>query len=103
MTELTLAQQVDRLTSIEAIKQLKARYCMYCDDSYDPDGICGLFVEDGIWDGGERFGRHVGTEEIRTFFAGISGEIVFCQLHLLQDVARGNPVATRLLSNLLTP
>src|SRR5262245_11383232 len=46
-----------RIEDIEAIKILKARYGYYCDDSYNPDGISSLFVEDGVWDGGQ-FGRH---------------------------------------------
>ncbi len=30
MSELTLEQQVARLTAIEDIKQMKARYCVRC-------------------------------------------------------------------------
>ena len=49
-----LAQRLQVLEDIEAIKRLKARYCAFCDDGYNPDGIAGLFVEDGVWDGGRR-------------------------------------------------
>ena len=59
MAELTMEQQVARLTAIEDIKQMKALYCAYCDDGYDPEAIGDLFVEDAIWDGAD-FGRHVG-------------------------------------------
>ena len=45
MSELTLEQQVARLTAIEDIKQMKARYCGYADDGYDPEGLASLFVE----------------------------------------------------------
>jgi hypothetical protein len=38
-----------QLEDIEEIKILKARYGYYCDDSYDPNGISSLFVEDGVW------------------------------------------------------
>src|SRR5260221_404979 len=76
MLEGDLAQRVARLEAIEEIKGLKARYCAYCDDNYDPEGIASLFVEDGLWDG-ERFGRHVGRDQIKAFFKSISGEIVF--------------------------
>ncbi len=55
---------------------MKACYCAYCDDNYDPEGIANLFVKDEIWDG-ERFGRHVGRDQIKAHFARISGEIVF--------------------------
>ena len=59
MAELTLEQQVARLTDIEDIKQMKSQYCYYADHGYDPDGMASLFVEDAIWDGGD-FGRYEG-------------------------------------------
>lgn len=62
-----LERRIRVLEDIEAIKKLKARYAYYCDDNYDADGIANLFVEDGIWDGGD-FGRYQGREEIRKFF-----------------------------------
>jgi hypothetical protein len=62
-----LARKVQMLEDIEAIKLLKHQYCAYCDDSYNPDGIAGLFVENGVWDGGD-FGRCDGRDEIRKFF-----------------------------------
>ena len=33
------------IEDIEEIKRLKARYCAYCDDNYDADGIASLFIE----------------------------------------------------------
>lgn len=87
MGEQTLEQQVARLTAIEDIKQMKALYCHYCDNGYDPDGIAGLFTEDGIWDGAD-FGRYEGREAIREFFRGISSDIVFAG-HLVL-----NPIIT---------
>ena len=87
MGEPTLEQQVARLTAIEDIKQMKAQYCAYCDDGYDPEGIASLFVEDGIWDGGE-FGRYEGIEAIKEFFRGISSDIIFAG-HLVL-----NPIIT---------
>ena len=36
MTELTLEQQVQRLTDIEAIKQMKSQYCYYADHGLRP-------------------------------------------------------------------
>lgn len=77
-------QQVARLAAIEDIKQLKARYCAYCDDGYNPDGIAGLFVEDGIWDGGEEFGCHEGRAKIHAFFSNVSDQIHFAA-HLVQN------------------
>ena len=77
MPQLTLEERVDRLESIDAIKRLKAVYCMYCDAKYDAEGICSLFIEDGVWDGGPSFGRYEGHQQIRSFFERISGDILF--------------------------
>ena len=62
-----LARKIRLLEDIEAIKTLKYQYCAYCDDSYNADGIAGLFIEDGTWDGGD-FGRCEGREAVRKFF-----------------------------------
>ena len=51
MTDHDLAAKIQRLEDIEAIRNLKAKYCAFCDDGYDADGIASLFVDDGIWDG----------------------------------------------------
>jgi hypothetical protein len=61
-----LEQRLTRLEDIEAIKQLKARYCAIADDDHNPDKITTLFVEDGIWEGG--FGTAQGHEAIRQLF-----------------------------------
>lgn len=87
MTELSFEQQVTRLAAIEDIKQMKAEYCAYCDDGYDPERLAPLFVEDAIWDGGE-FGRYEGVAEIKKFFSGISADIIFAG-HLVL-----NPIIT---------
>lgn len=84
MSSSALEAQIARLTAIEDIKQLKARYCAYCDDDYDPDGLAALFVDDGVWDGGPEFGRHEGKEAIRRFFHSASGSIVFAA-HLVMN------------------
>ena len=64
-----LERRLRVLEDIEAIKKLKARYCAYCDNNYDADGIAALFTEEAVWDGGN-FGRYEGREAIRTFFRG---------------------------------
>ena len=84
MSNASLEAQIARLTAVEDIRNLKAVYCAHCDDQYNPDGIAGLFTEDGIWDGGAEFGRHEGREAIRSFFAGISGSIAFAA-HLVTN------------------
>ncbi|HIE84275.1 MAG TPA: nuclear transport factor 2 family protein [Dehalococcoidia bacterium] len=76
--------QIANLTAIEEIKKLKAIYCSYCDNNYDPDGLAGLFIENGIWDGGAEFGRHEGKQAIKDFFTSASGSIVFAA-HLVMN------------------
>jgi len=73
---LTLEQRIDRLESMQAICALKAQYCTYCDNNYDPEGISSQFTEDGKWNG-EDFGSYVGKKEIGDFFRRISTKIAF--------------------------
>ena len=79
-----LERRVETLESVEAIKRLKHQYCAYCDDGYDPDGIAAQFVEDGIWDGGDDFGRYEGSEAIHAHFTRVSSQIVFAG-HLVMN------------------
>ena len=83
---MTFEEKVERLNAIEDIKQLKARYCQLCDAGYDPDGIAAMFVENGVWDGGEQFGCHVGREAIHGFFSGVSSDIVFAAHLVLNPI-----------------
>ena len=66
-----LEKRVRVLEDTEAIRNLKARYAAYCDDSYDADNIADLFTEDAIWES-EGIGRFEGREAIREFFRGAS-------------------------------
>ena len=61
-----LEKRLTQLEDLEAIKQLKARYCAIADEDHNPDKITTLFVEDGIWEGG--FGTAQGHEAIRRLF-----------------------------------
>ena len=72
------------LEDIEEIKVLKARYGYYCDDSYDPDGISSLFVEDGVWDGGQ-FGRYEGRNAIHDFFRDLARDKIGFAMHLFMN------------------
>ena len=71
-----LAERIDRLESVEAIKKLKHIYMRYCDLGYPPDKLGPLFAEDAIWTGRE-FGHHRGRAAIEAFFGGVSAQIVF--------------------------
>lgn len=63
----TLAERLDRLEQIEALKQLKYRYCAAVDANYDADAIAAMFTEDGVWDGGD-LGCFSSREAIREGF-----------------------------------
>lgn len=71
-----LAARIDRLESIEAIKQLKHRYMEYCDLGYPPAKLGPLFAEDAVWTS-KVFGTYTGRKAIEEYFGGISAQIVF--------------------------
>jgi len=76
-----LQERLRRLEDAEAIRNLKARYAQLCDRNYSPDELAELFTEDATWDGAA-FGVFHGREEIRTFFATVSGQITWA-LHYM--------------------
>jgi hypothetical protein len=79
----TLEERITRIEDREAIKELKARYCAVCDDDHNPDTITTLFVEDGIWEGGE-FGKAQGHATIRQLFQTFQKLISFSQ-HMVMN------------------
>ncbi|MBF6571003.1 MAG: nuclear transport factor 2 family protein [Candidatus Binataceae bacterium] len=80
-----LEKRITVLEDIEAIKQLKARYCAVCDDDHNPDKITTLFVEDGIWEGGD-FGKAQGHAAIRKLFEGFQKLISFSQHNVMNPI-----------------
>lgn len=83
MNDAESARLIRWLADVEAIKQLKHRYCSYCDDSYDADKLTSLFTDDAVWDGGP-IGTHHGREAIRAFFKGSSKRVSFA-LHMVMN------------------
>lgn len=75
---MDLETRITRLEDLEAIKQLKARYCEICDDDHDPDRITMLFTEDGIWQA-KGIGEAKGHAEIRKLFRRFQKAIRFSQ------------------------
>jgi len=71
-----LAARLKRLEDIEALRQLKYRYCRAADDNYDGELVASLFTEDGIWDGGT-FGRFQGRAEIAARFNDSKGVFAY--------------------------
>ena len=78
-----IERRLKALEDIEEIKRLKARYCAYCDDNYDADGIANLFTEDAVWDGGIR-GNAEGREGIRDFFIRAPQRLPFA-VHMVMN------------------
>ena len=72
----TLETRVSKLSDIDEIKRLKARYAAACDNDYDADAIAELFTEDAVWEGG-KFGKAEGRENIRRFFRHAPGVFSF--------------------------
>ena len=78
-------QKVQWLYDIEQIKQLKHRYCAFCDQQYDPEGIASLFTDDGVWEGGP-FGRAETRDGIREFFADVSNQVDFANHYVSNPI-----------------
>ena len=83
MTLEHIERRLKALEDVEEIKRLKARYCAYCDDNYDADGIAGLFTEDAVWDGGIR-GKAEGRSQIRDFFVRAPSRLPFA-VHMVMN------------------
>jgi hypothetical protein len=80
-----IERRLTRLEDIEAIKQLKARYCEICDDDHNPERITSVFAEDGIWESAE-FGTGKGHAEIRKLFQGFQKLIEFSQHNIMNPI-----------------
>jgi hypothetical protein len=80
-----IAARLQRLEGIESIKQLKARYCAFCDDNYNPEGIASLFTQDGVWDGGE-LGKAEGRDAIVRFFERAPSAFSFAIHHVMNPI-----------------
>ena len=84
-----LERRLKVLEDIEEIKLLKRRYCAYCDDNYDVDGLASLFTEDAVWDGGIR-GKAEGREGIRGFFQHAPQRLPFAIHMVLNPIIEVN-------------
>jgi len=80
-----LGKRIQQLEDIEEIKRLKARYCAFCGDHYDADGLAALSSEDAVRDGGS-LGRYDEVEEIRKFFCGISAKLPFALRYVMNSL-----------------
>ena len=86
MTDLAeLEARITRVEDIEAIKQLKARYCEICDDDHNPDRVTSVFAEDGIWESAD-FGQAQGHDAIRELFTGFKKMFNFSQHNITNSI-----------------
>jgi hypothetical protein len=83
MTNSELLLRLQQLEDVEAIRRLKAEYCLACDDNYNPERLAPMFSEDAIWDGGV-LGVAEGREGIREFFRAASRQVPFA-LHYVTN------------------
>ena len=80
-----LEKRIARIEDIEAIKQLKARYCEICDDDHNPDRITTTFAEDGTWESVD-FGTAQGHAAIRELFRDFQKLISFSQHNVMNPI-----------------
>lgn len=79
----SLLKRIQRLEDIEAIRQLKHKYCYACDNGYDVTVLKALFSQDATWEA-EGFGKYSGPEEIGHFFNEVSNTIL-AAAHLVMN------------------
>ena len=104
MTDHDLTARIQRLEDIEAIRNLKAKYCAFCDDGYDPDGLASLFVEDAVWEGGVPVRKkYEGREAIRALFSGMSSAFTFAVHNVINPVIEVDGDTAHATWNLLQP
>ena len=85
MDTSALERRITRLEDIEAIRQLKARYCEICDDMHNPDRIASVFAADGIWESPD-FGQAQGHDAIRELFLGFQRMFSFSQHNIMNPI-----------------
>lgn len=83
MTQIDLETRIAKLEAVNAIKSLKIRYAMACDQDYDPELLAPMFAADAVWDGGDTFGSYHGSEKIAAYFGGISDSIKWAMHYIV--------------------
>lgn len=87
MNATDLQRRIALLEDLEAIRQLKARYCAICDDDHNPEQITSVFAPDGIWEGAG-FGEAQGHDAIRDLFRKFQALISFSQHNVMNPQIR---------------
>ncbi|MGD9765944.1 MAG: nuclear transport factor 2 family protein [Candidatus Binatia bacterium] len=79
-----LTRRIQAQEDIEAIKQLRARYCLNVDEA-NWSAMGDLFAEDAVWDGGP-FGRHAGRAAIQKFFDELPRALAFAVHYVMNPI-----------------
>ncbi|QOF75491.1 nuclear transport factor 2 family protein (plasmid) [Aminobacter sp. SR38] len=82
----TYEERFAALEAVQAIRTLKHRYMLECDNGYKPEKLGLMFAQDAIWENSQVFGRHEGRHAIESFFARVSSQIVFAAHLALNDI-----------------
>ncbi|HVB79810.1 MAG TPA: nuclear transport factor 2 family protein [Candidatus Binataceae bacterium] len=82
MASNDLEKRIAQLEDVQAIRQLKARYCLHV-DRRNEDAWVSLFTQDGVWES-DKFGIHEGREAIRALFKSIPDFLNFA-LHYVTN------------------
>jgi hypothetical protein len=81
-TDDNFATRLGKLEAEQEIRKLKAAYASLCDAGYPAEPLAAQFTEDGVFDGGERFGLHTGRQELLSYFGNVSKDIIWA-LHYM--------------------
>src|SRR4029077_12300662 len=87
MSASDLEQRIAQLEDIEAIKKLKATYCLHVDHANE-EGWVSLFTEDAIWES-DKFGRFV-RDAIRGLFRSITEMLRFAIPYVMNPIIEVN-------------
>ena len=88
MSASDLEQRIAQLEDIEAIKKLKASYCLRVDHANE-EGWVSLFTEDAVWES-DKFGRFEGREAIRSLFRNIPEMLHFAIHYVMNPIIEVN-------------
>ena len=88
MTTEALESRITLLEDIEAIKKLKANYCLHVDHANE-EGWVSLFTEDAVWES-DKFGRFEGREAIRGLFRNIPEMLHFAIHYVMNPIIEVN-------------
>jgi hypothetical protein len=88
MADQDLERRIAQIEDIEAIRKLKARYCLYIDQPNE-DAWISLFTEDSVWES-DKIGIRKGREAIRVVFRSIPDFLRFAVHYVTNPIIEVN-------------